>query len=335
MAKKNIQKEVKNTNENNEDNNYSKIKEELTKYIDNKIENQPKNEVDLDEIKEELTDYVDNKMTKHFSSEIDKYSKMVIRDKSRKIFFKNVIIIFLLAVICFLVFLLYKSEFFDKYLSHNNNQSKEVISTNDNNNNNGEEENKEKNKKEEIKAPTLEELKEKYSKYLDLVYINENSEYITNYYEGSLTKELKSYLAFNLFDLNSISKEDMYSIINVEDIGKSYNILFSESYTPISFKYNQVDINYLTQLNNFISLKDITKAKSNIVREIIDIKDNEESYSISTVEGLIIDESLYNVVTKEEIEEYNNDNVVNYKDRLTKLKYTFDKNNKLLNIEKI
>ena len=73
------------------------------------------NEIDVDAIKEELQDYVTIQVKKQFDSEMEKTTKKHIREKNRKIFFKNITILFLLMIIMILLDLLYGSEYFDKF----------------------------------------------------------------------------------------------------------------------------------------------------------------------------------------------------------------------------
>ena len=112
----------------------------------------------------------------------------------------------------------------------------------------------------------------------------------------------------------------------------SYEELFTDNYRSISFNYNGNQIRYINKLNSYITNEIIKKTDSNIKREIINIKVDNNKISITTVEGLIKDDKLYNVKDNKEISEYKKDNIINYQDKLNKLTYTFE-NEKLLNIK--
>ena len=66
--------------------------------------------------------------------------------------------------------------------------------------------------------------------------------------------------------------------------------------------------------------------------QIVNIVVNDDTIDITTVEGMVIDGKLYNPLTKEEVEGYNND-LINYKDALVTITYTF-KNGKLESLSK-
>ena len=65
-----------------------------------------------------------------------------------------------------------------------------------------------------------------------------------------------------------------------------------------------------------------------ITKLIKDIKEIDDNVVITTVEGYLEDDHLYNAKTKEEIEYYG-DSILNYQEQLNTMKYTF-KNNKLV-----
>ena len=79
------------------------------------------------------------------------------------------------------------------------------------------------------------------------------------------------------------------------------------------------------------------KTKSDIVREIINIEEKDNQILITTVEGLLKDSKLYNILSREQVKKYNsNDSLEKYKDLLTKMKYNFNKIDdeyKLLKVE--
>lgn len=277
-----------------------------------------KAEVNLDEIKKELYEYTDETVRKYYLQEIEKVNKIIIREKNKKILFRNFIITLLLLIIVFLLYLLNSVNYFAKFSDSNpkEDEVKEVIKE--------KEIIKEVPKEEEKKEPTLSELKETYSYLLNNIIINEESSYLKDYYSGNLTNELKNYLALNIVDLKKVDDMDDYNMFSDALIKASYEELFSDNYKSISFNYNGNQIRYISKLNSYISNDIIKKIDSNIKREITAIKVDNNKVTITTVEGLIKEDKLYNVLDNKEISDYKKDSLVNYQDKLNKLTYTYE-----------
>lgn len=275
-------------------------------------------EVNLDEIKKELYEYTDETVRKYYLQEIEKVNKIIIREKNKKILFRNFIITLLLLIIVFLLYLLNSVNYFAKFSDSNpkEDEVKEVIKE--------KEIIKEVPKEEEKKEPTLSELKETYSYLLNNIIINEESSYLKDYYSGNLTNELKNYLALNIVDLKKVDDMDDYNMFSDALIKASYEELFSDNYKSISFNYNGNQIRYISKLNSYISNDIIKKIDSNIKREITAIKVDNNKVTITTVEGLIKEDKLYNVLDNKEISDYKKDSLVNYQDKLNKLTYTYE-----------
>ncbi len=279
-----------------------------------------KEKVDLTSIKEELKDYVDLQIKKGFNEELEKSNKRLIREKNKKILFKNIVIIILLALVCFLLFLLYKSKYFNKYFINENTTTNNVIEKTETNNKD--------DTKEEISLQTL---INQYSYLLDNIYISENSEYISDYYNGKFTNEIKSYIALNNLNKEYMTTEEDYNIFSEDKFKEIYEKLF-DNFENVSFDYNGNKIRYLSMMKSYISNNLINNEGTNIKKEIIDIKVN-DNIVITTIEGLILDGKLYRVLDNAEIENYNNEDLIKYENVLDKVIYTF-KDGKLINIEK-
>lgn len=294
----------------------AKAKEETKKEV-------KKENIDLSKVKEELKEYIEVQVKKGISEELEKSNKKLLREKTKKIICKNIIIIILLAIICFLLFLLYEAKFFDKYFDNeynvNNNQVEKETNTN------------EEKKEEEKKEISLDELKRTYSYLLDNIYISENSTYVNDYYSGKLTNEIKNYIALNNLKEDNLLVEENYNIIDEEKLKEAFLKLFND-YENISFDFNGNKVRYLSKLNSYITDTIIDKLGTNIEREIININ-VDDNIVITTVEGLVLDNRLFNVLENAEIENYNNEPLSRYRNVLSVIKYTF-KDGKLLKIEK-
>lgn len=290
-----------------------------------KVKTQDKEEkVNLDQIKEELTDYVNLQIKKSFNDEVEKANKRLLREKGKKILFKNIVIIVLLAIIGFLIYLLYDAKYFDKFFNHGSNVI-EVVKENKTDT--------EEAKEPEVKEPTLEELVSKYGHLLDKVTINEKSNYLKDYYDGKLTDELKKYLSLNNIDFKKIQVEEDYNILTDEELLNEYKNLFDDDkYKSDSFQYNENKLRYLNKLESYISDTILEKEKTNIKREIINIKVDNEKVIFTVVEALVKDNKIYNIIDQKEIA--NSDKKLSeYKDKLNTLTYTFNEE-KLVSIKK-
>ena len=280
-----------------------------------------------EELKEELFEEVDNHIKISINKELEKTNKKIIRNKNRKIIIRDIIIVVLLALCIYLLYLLKNNHYFDKYFIND----KEKIEITENNIE------KEENKEIEVeveKQPSLDELKEKYGYLLNNIYLNEKSSYIDNFYNNKLTNEIKHYFIINYLNKNNLKAEDNYNIISSIDIKEAYEKLFADTYEPISFDYNDNKIRYISKLDSYITDEVITTNSTNIIKEIIDINVKEDKVLITTIEGINKNNKIYNILTNEEICEYNASKLLENIDKLNKVIYMFDNNNRLISITK-
>jgi hypothetical protein len=212
-----------------------------------------------------------------------------------------------------------KNNYFDKFFIEDNNTKQVKVTKTKEENTNTEEE------------PTLDELKEEYSYLLDNIYINENSSYLSDYYNGNLTSELKNYLTLNFLDIDSFPQEDNYQIIDKESFTNEYQKHFNDKYQNKTFNYNGNLIRYINKLDSYLSDDIINKNSTNIIREITDIKVSDDKVLLTTTEALSYDNKLYNIITNEEISDDIND-LLSYTDKLNTVTYTFE-DNKLISIK--
>lgn len=295
-------------------------------------ESSRKEDVDLKSLKKEIDQYIDEELDKkvevcvskkvksEFIEEIDKVNKRVIREKNRKIMFKNMFLILFLGIILLLLFLLYQEGYFDKYFNHNKTNNKEAVEKTHNND----------NQESEVKIePTLSELKEKYGKYIDPIYLNQNSIYLEEFYQGKVTNELKMYWTFNNIDFESLEVEDDYQVVDGDAFCEEYNRLFIDQCSPRTFNYDGHKIRYVQKIKSFITDEILEKDSNNISREIININVNGDIVSIETIEGIINSDGLYAIYPYKYIGEYNG-SLTSYQE-LNHVIYKF-KDGKLLSI---
>ena len=267
------------------------------------------NNINIKKIESNLKKYVDDKI----KSELEKTNKKLIREKSKKILYRNIIILILIIIILFLLYLLKSVHYFDKFFIEkvNSNTIQE-----------------EKETKSENDEESLEQLIDKYGYLLENIYINEKSEYLNDYYDGNITNELKMYICFNSIDLDKYI-ENNYLLIDSSVLKSECNKIFNE-YNNNDFKFNGNTIKYISKLDSFFSDNTISNNKTNIKREIINI-DTNNTVSITAIEGLVKDGKVYNIVTNQEIGKFNG-NLLIYKNKLNIVTYKFD-NDKLTSIK--
>lgn len=274
----------------------------------------PDDKYDLESIKNELKDYVTLEIKKQYSEDFDKANRRLIKEKNKSLIWKNIIILFLICIIGFLLYLMYNDGYFKRLL---NNGEKEVTS------NSNQKDDVEEKPKEEVKL-TLDELKKEYGILLNDIYINEKSIYLKDFYQGKLYDELKNYLALNLVNFNDLNKEDDYNIIGNDTLRIKYNKIFDDEYKSINFDYNGNEVRYINVLNSYVTETLLEVSHSNIKRDITNILVDGDLVLIETDEYLIKDGKKYNILSNEEITDTNN--------TIIRMIYTF-KNNNLVKLE--
>ena len=313
----------------------AKKKKEETLQITTKDNILLEEKADGDKIKEELERYVDEKINKTFIDELDKANRRLIREKSRKIIWKNIVILILLALCGFLLYLLFSNNYFDKYFNKNDNESSE------------QEKKEEKKDENDVKpsptpnptptatprVPTLDELKKEYGSLLDNYYVTDSSSYLVDFYSGNLSDDLKKYITLNTLDFDKIKKEEDYQIISNDEFKEAYESLFSDEYEASTFDYDDNKIRYVSKMDSYMTSEYLEKEDNLIKREITNIKVDGKEVIIETVEGIIKEGKLYEIINNTLVEEYKEDSLVNYKDKLNTVIYTF-KDGKLIKLDK-
>ena len=215
--------------------------------------------------------------------------------------------------------MLYKNNLLNTNVLNNNTKEKQVIEV------------IEKDNKEETKENILTSLVDEYGYLIDDYNINEDSEYIESFYKGNLPSELRNYISLNQISFDETTDGD-YDIIDSENIKEIHNKLFDEKYSDKDFVFNGNKLRFIEQMKSYITDSKLKKFSSKIKKEILDVQVKDDEVYITTVEGLIEDNKICNIVTKDVIDEYK-DNLSKYKDKLNVLTYVF-KDERLVKIEK-
>lgn len=304
------------------------FKEEIDKYIKEKVNEETKKSVNVKDYKEQIDKYAKERVEVETSSQTVKTLKKQLSSKKCASAVKSFIILCLLACIGYGIYYLYKDGYFDEKKNGKECNCQETkCNASDDNNKKGEIDPKkeEKNKEDLIK---------KYSYLLDGIVFDLNSNYTRDYYNGKLTNELKEYLAYKLINKDDIMTDDDSSYFELSDLETAYSILFNEKLEPSSFKYNNALYSYLESKEMFVSSIKPNEEKV-ITKEILEVNETEDKdVVITTVEGYLDNGKLYNILTNKKITSYKNgDQLSKYKSKLNVVKYTFTDEH-LVSIEK-
>ena len=266
---------------------------------------------ELNDIKEEILIYAKSIV----EEEVEKNTKKLLRYKNSIIMRKNIIIILLILVCVFLGYNLYIISDIRIDIKKTYADEQETIKTSE----------------EKVE-------REDYSEYnylFDKITISENNEYKDKYYNDGLTDEVKMSITLSNIDNEKIHIEDNNTYIEKNDFLEAYQDVFTSEFSPKSFKYNGVKISFLSSKDLFVAEKEIEKENTNIKKEIINKEETDDTIKITTVEGVLKDNKLYNVIDGKNIKNYKSDSLANYIDSLTKLTYTFKKEEDKYKLESI
>ena len=268
--------------------------------------------INVEEIKKEIVEYAENSVNSKIDDLVKRADRRIISSKNKSIFKRNIVIIILLSLSGFLTYLLYNEGYFDKFFNHNNNENNIVIKEDNINN---------EVVKEEEKENELDILKKEYSNLLNVLNISENSNYLEDLYNGKLTNKMKLSIAL-ANKLDKVEKDDDMYIINSNLIEEEYAKIFNnDSFKNTSFVLNEINVKYL-KVGSIYILEKLPVINTNIKREITGINKSDTEVKITVIEGLVKDNKLYNVLTKELVNE-ENINLINNSKKLNKVTYVF------------
>lgn len=306
-------------------------KKEVVKVIDDsvnlteeleKMENKLKDE--LNEYKTELKEEVRKEIEKDFREDLKKENDKVIRRKNFHIFRLDILIVILLAIIGFLVYHLYDIGELDNIFEHNSKNNTEE---------------KEEKKKEEKK----EESKDKEWYIKEYGYLVDSVR-ITNTDLLKETKDIKDMdssdklaIAYLTLDSEMISKEEMVYQVSNKDMEDAYIKLFgSDKYKKSNFSINNLKYAYLSTTDTYIALNIDGEKEDTIISNYIDeIKEEKNNIIVSTYVYLDKDNQIFNINNLDKSLGKSKDGVEKYLEKLSKVDYIFEKNNKEYSLVKI
>ena len=287
-----------------------------TKKVKKEEKRDISSEINIDEVKTEIVEYAKKSVDNKIDDLVKKADRRLISAKNRSIFRRNIIILILLCLSLFLTYLLYNEGYFDKFFNHNNNDI--VVDV----------------PKDETPVPEpkeseeskLDKLKREYSYLLDNIIISEDNNYLVDLYNGKLTNKLKLSIAIANISKDKVTQdEDVYTITE-EDIKNEYGKLFNiEKYKASSFELDSMEVKYLKAGSMYLFYEPID-VESHIRREITGINVKDNTVKITVYEGYIVDNILYNITSKEVVNEKSISIIENCK-KLNKVTYVFEKTN--------
>lgn len=284
----------------------------------------------IDEIKDEVLSYAKERVDIEVQNSFKKLEKKVVKAKNGKILRRDLLIILLICLSGFFGYKLYRTGYFNDYF-----YLKEEIKDDNKDNVPSKNEGKEDQDIEPEKDLSF------HSVALDNYYISSKSDYLKDYYNGNLTDELLLVMTLNKLDENAIIIDEDSFIINSDDLNNVFIDLYEGiEYPNKSFSYNGIKLKYLSSQNLYIALEEIKlNDKSDIVRYIDSIEENDDKIVIKTTEAICKDGKVLNILTNKSVGEYkDNESIKKYADKLNKLEYIFSYQDgiyKLISINKI
>lgn len=325
--------EIKEVDTDNDNFNYDELSKELenikTEFSDeldkvNKKIDKIKS-LDIDEdTKKDIQNNIRIKIEEDLKEEIKKSNEKDIRRKNFHIFRLDVLVIILLAIIGFLVYRLYYigdlDNIFDFSGKHEVKEEKEIVKD--------EPKEEKKNKEWYIKE---------YSYLLDNIKINNYDLIKKSINVKDISSSDKLAMAYLCLDDNTISKEDMIYQVNNSDLEDKYVSIFgNDKYENASFKANNLKYAYLSSTDTYISLNiDGEKLDNLVLNYIYDIKEEKDNIIISAYIYDIHDNQIYNINNLDKSLGKSKEKIENYFDKLSKVDYIFNKNDKKYYLEKI
>lgn len=236
--------------------------------------------IDLEAYKTELKSFVNERIDEVLIDKIESVNKKLLREKSRKIWSRNIVILILLGLSIFLTSTLYYEGYFNRFFT----KTEQISSAEQTS------EKQTENSSSLIISITdkTKELKEKYNPILKKYEISPSSAYFESFKQGKLTEELKLYFALNSLDFNNLEIEEDYNLISESKIKEAYEKLFTTAFEAKTFDFNGNSIRYFSKLNSFVSNFLLKKATDNVSLEISEIKEENEKVTIKTTDNLIL-----------------------------------------------
>ncbi len=312
MAKKVTEPKKKETKEKTID--IKSIEIELNQYLEDRKEDITK------ELTTKIDEQVDIKVTKRIKEE----EKKLIRGKTGKIIRRDIIIILLLALIGYFGYCLYKVDYF-KIKTKIVETPKENENKNDHNNDIKEPT----NNQEPVEEPKLDSSYyiKNYRNLIDNIIINDEEVYTLfnkSTTINNISNDLILKIAYKNLDKKYITNENNMLTFHEDSLLESAKTIFGNDITYKNTLFNYNNIKFMYYNETYIGLKE-SETKINLLYEIIDAKIEEDKLIFNIIATKLTDEG--NLVDKENniiLEKYNDEDLLEYQEKLPKYQITFE-----------
>ena len=299
----------------------AKLKEEIIKDVKSDIEANIRTDLskkisedlfsaytisEKDRIKQELTDEIKEDVKRR----VVKEEALLSRKKSLKIFRLSVYIIILLAAVGYGVYRLYKTDNFDILDNNYTKPSTTVTGT----------------EVTTVTTKTVDELKEKYSYLVNKLYIDDVNILLGNKSVAELNPSERLTIAYYSLSNGDVTREGRVITVTGAKLQEAYKEIFGNNalFSNADFTASGIKFAYLTSQDSYFGISDIA-IERNIQSEILEITEDKGNVKITMVVGLTKDHNLYslNDLNNPIVTNYAS-SVMDYKDSLTKVEYTFN-----------
>ena len=265
-----------------------------------------------DRIKNELTDEIKEDVKKR----VIKDEAILSRKKSLKIFRLSVYIIVLLVAIGYGVYRLYKTD----NLMLLNKDYEPTTTTNY----------VTPNELTTKKIKSLDELKNEYGYLMDKIYISDINILLGEKVIADLSTSDRLVIAYNALNASDITRDGKVFTISNAALQSAFENIFgtNATYATADFTVDGLSFTFVSSQDKYFAISDIVDNTRTIQSEIVDVVDETEYVVIKEVVGYVKDNKLYalNDLNNPIVTGYAS-SVLDYKDSLTTVEYTFNKVN--------
>jgi len=317
----------------------SKKKDELKKKVEKKKEIKEKETIDIKKIEIELNKYLEDRkvdITKEITNKIDEQielkvtkrmkeeEKKIVRGKSMKIIRRDILIILLLALLGYFGYCLYKVDYFNirtKIVE----TPKENEDKKDNNN-----DNKTPNENDKPVVDTKPDSSyyiNNYSYLIDNILIDDEKVFSLFSKKGTkenLSNELIQKIAYKNLDKLLITINNDMITFHKDSLLESAKKIFGEDIIIKDEMFNYNNTKFMYYNETYIGLKD-NDTKTGLLSKIIDAKEENNKLEFNVIITKLSDENA--LLDKENniiIENYNNEDLTIYKDKLPTFTITYE-----------
>ena len=265
-----------------------------------------------DRIKNELTEEIKEDVKKRVVRE----EALLSRKKSLKIFRLSVYIIVLLVAVGYGIYRLYKT---DNLMILNKDYEPTTTAAYVN-----------PSEPTTKKVKTLDELKNNYAYLMDKIYVSDINILMGEHTIAELSASDRLVLAYNSLIASDITRDGKVFTVSNNTLQSAFDNLFgtNATYQTADFNVDGLAYTYLNSQDRYFAISDSYDNTRDIQSEIVDIVDETDYVIIKEVVGYVKDNKLYalNDLNNPIVTGYSS-SVLDYKDSLTSVEYTFNKVN--------